>query len=138
MRISDWSSDVCSSDLWNAFVCRPEQHVVFDARGRQSLCVRGTQCAHRHTGRNLAKVEEVRRLAPGLEREFAELQHFMLQGQLQEFGLIIGQGHGTSDRGKQEFAYRYDKASSTSSGEIGQESGRERVCRIGEFSVVSG
>src|SRR3546814_3462238 len=61
MRISDWSSDVCSSDLWNAFVCRPEQHVVFDARGRQSLCVRGTQCAHRHTGRNLAKVEEVRR-----------------------------------------------------------------------------
>src|SRR3546814_13386469 len=63
--------------------------------------------------RNLAKVEEVRRLASGLEREFAELQHFMLQGQLQEFGLIIGQGHGTRERGKQEFADRYDKASST-------------------------
>src|SRR3546814_3334466 len=69
--------------------------------------------SHRHTGRNLAKVEEVRRLASGLEREFAELQHFMLQGQLQEFGLIIGQGHGTRERGKQEFADRYDKASST-------------------------
>src|SRR3546814_15433659 len=87
MRIRDWSSDVCSSDLtllslraghgrnqWNAFVCRPEQHVVFDARGRQSLCVRGTQCGHRHTGRNLAKVEEVRRLPPGLEAEFAGLR----------------------------------------------------------------
>src|SRR3546814_1064380 len=37
MRISDWSSDVCSSDLLSQGFATPERRATFIARGREAL-----------------------------------------------------------------------------------------------------
>src|SRR3546814_7363988 len=70
MRISDWSSDVCSSDLSPGAVCRGRGHRTREDRGRRVPAVRRGRVDHGHVdiaqhnvgdvyqwcGRQLAKI----------------------------------------------------------------------------------
>src|SRR3546814_8681141 len=63
MRISDWSSDVCSSDLWPR--AGPFRVKVADKRGRERIASVHTEAADDGDGRFLATPEAAQARAVG-------------------------------------------------------------------------
>src|SRR3546814_14391916 len=69
MRISDWSSDVCSSDLRIAFAGEIAQLVAGGLQARLHLCLIGLGSARLHLG--------IARDAPGgADQQVAQQEHF--------------------------------------------------------------
>src|SRR3546814_11210916 len=53
MRISDWSSDVCSSDLLDEVAVAPDARIGLEVGGAVALVVRVVPEADRHAGEGL-------------------------------------------------------------------------------------
>jgi hypothetical protein len=68
----------------DALVRRAEQHVGLEVVVDDRLGIEATERGQAGTGVDRAGVEEVRRRPPGLQREAAEPQHVVLQGELDE------------------------------------------------------
>src|SRR3546814_13540731 len=112
MRISDWSSDVCSSDLVRLILdaARRHQHQLVDAlrmRQRKTECDRAAQriadqCV-------VADTDRIERLLHALDEERQRI-----------FDIVRLVGITVADQVRQDHAI-----------EIGRAAGRERVCKYG-------
>ena len=79
----------------DAFVGRPEQHVEGDAGSERRLRVRAPERGERRARIDHPGVEEIRTHAAGLEREFAEAQRVLGQGEVEE-RLLVGKHAGVN------------------------------------------
>src|SRR3546814_20153696 len=74
MRISDWSSDVCSSDLGQNGVVNLREHRLADGRGVHGRAPAGPEKgAHRRMALELSDVDQLVLVLPGAVNRLSDL-----------------------------------------------------------------
>jgi hypothetical protein len=87
-----------------AFVGRTEQHVECDVGGDDGIAVGATHRGDRRARAKEPRIEEIRALASGLERELPELQYAGAHAQIDELALIRQCHAGAVSQGKRHAA----------------------------------
>src|SRR3546814_13254758 len=125
MRISDWSSDVCSSDLLLSTVETGESHLVFVAPFTNDVLPPDATLGHRFFCDFLAGFYSQIPSAFGCLGTVVETSCQLRGARRCEFRLAWR----TDPTAEQPAERHADQPGSRSTGEIGRASGRERVCQ---------